>query len=73
MMIEGKTLSSSDQLASNSNQYFNTVKNNGIALIEVWMPNLTNTGRHKARSLHMEDENVERAKNYLKKLQGVSS
>lgn len=69
-LIEGKTLHSIDQKASNTNQYFRTIKNNGIELVEVWQPNLTNTGRHKARSLHQTHENIKRAKTYLKKIQG---
>jgi len=73
MLLNKRVLSSCDQLASNSNQYFNTLKNNGIELVEVWKPNLLNTGKHKARSLHLEKENIERAERYLKKLQGVNN
>lgn len=56
--------------AKNSNQYFNTVKNNGIELIEVWKPNLTNRGRHLERSLNLTDENITKAIQYLKRLKG---
>lgn len=57
--------------AKNSNQYFNTIKKYGIELVEVWKPNLTNSGRHKERSLHQTIENIKRAKKYLEALQGV--
>ncbi len=70
-LLNGEALSSTDRLASNSNQYFGTIKKHGIALVEVWMPNRTNPGRHKERSLHQTIENIERAKRYLKALQGV--
>jgi len=70
-LLNEKTLSSLDLKALNSNQYFNTIKHHGIALIEVCESNLTNTGRYKERSLHMETENVTRAENYLKKLHGI--
>ncbi len=72
-LISGKTLVSSDMKASNSNQYFNTIKNNGIELIEVYKPNLTNKGRSKHRRLNPTAENILRAKEYLAKLQGVKN
>ena len=72
-LLNGEVLTSSDRLASNSNQYFGTIKKHGIELVEVWKPNLTNTGRHKERSLHQTIENIERANKYLEALQGVKS
>ncbi len=71
-LLDGEAMSSNDMMASNSNQYFRTIKKHGIALIEVRTHNRTNNGYHKERSLHIETDNVDRAKNYLKKLQGVS-
>ena len=69
-LLEGKQLNSIPR-AKNSNQYFATIKKHGIELVEVWKPNLTNSGRHKERSLHQTIENIERAKKYLQALQGV--
>ena len=70
-LLEGKIVTSIDSKASNTNQYFRTIKKHGIALVEVWKPNLTNSGRHKERSLYQTIENIELAKNYLYKLQGL--
>ena len=70
-LLDGEAMSSNDMMASNSNQYFRTIKKHGIALIEVWVTNRTNSGRHKERSLHQTIENIERAKKYLEALQGV--
>ncbi len=72
LLLSGEAVTSIDQLASNSNQYFGTIKKHGIELVEVWKPNLTNTGRHKERSLHQTIDNIERAKKYLESLQGIS-
>ena len=69
-LIAGKTLVSSDMRASNSNQYFGTIKKNGIELIEVWKPNLINAGKHKERSLYQSIENINRAKSYLRAIKG---
>ena len=71
-LLNGDAMSSNDMMASNSNQYFKTIKENGIALVEVWTPNLTNSGRHKERSLHQAIDNIKRAKKYLESLQGIS-
>ena len=71
LLLAGETVKSSDRLASNSNQYFGTIKKHGIELVEVWKSNLTNAGQHKERSLHQTIENIERAKKYLEALQGV--
>jgi len=71
-LLNGEAVTSIDQLASNSNQYFGTIKKHGIELVEVWKPNLTNAGRHKERSLHQTIDNIERAKKYLESLQGIS-
>ena len=72
LLLNGEAVTSIDQLASNSNQYFGTIKKHGIELVEVWKPNLTNAGRHKERSLHQTIDNIERAKKYLESLQGIS-
>ena len=71
LLLAGEAVISKDRLASNSNQYFGTIKKNGIELVEVWKTNLTNAGRHKERSLHQTIDNIERAKKYLEALQGV--
>ena len=57
--------------AKNSNQYFCTIKNNGIELIEVWKPNLTNRGRHLERRLNLTDVNIKKANDYLNRLKGI--
>ena len=56
------------QVAKNSNQYFCTIKNKGIELIEVEVPNLTNRGYHLERRLNLTDENVKHTKDYLDRL-----
>ena len=70
-LLEGKTFISSDKHYVNANQYANNIKNNGIELIEVWRPNKNGRGQHKERRLHQTIENIKRAENYLKSLQGV--
>ena len=70
-LLEGKTLTSSDKKWVNTNQYFKTIKENGIELVEAWKPNLTNRGQHKERRLNQTIENIKRAENYLKSLQGI--
>ncbi len=67
-LLKGKRLSSIDIKASNSNQYFCTIKNNGIELIEVRKPNLTNKGYHLERRLNLTEKNISKAKKYLQKL-----
>jgi hypothetical protein len=69
-LLQGKSLCSNDIFASNSNQYFNTIKHQGIELIEVWKPNLTNSGKHKDRRLNQTIENIKKAEQYLNKLRG---
>lgn len=56
--------------AKNSNQYFCTIKNKSIELIEVEIPNLTNRGTHLERRLHLTDENIKKANDYLSRLKG---
>jgi len=68
LLLEGKKLSSNDTFASNTNQYFNRMKKDGIELVEVWKPNATNRGKHKERSLHQSIDNIKRAEDYLSKL-----
>jgi len=68
-LLIGKKLTSIDRGISNTNQYFHTLKKMGIELVEEWKPNKHNEGRHKERSLKNDNENIDRAKNYLLKLQ----
>ena len=56
-LLKGERLSCIEG-AKNSNQYFCTVKNKGIELIEVEIPNLTNRGYHLERRLNVTDENI---------------
>jgi hypothetical protein len=70
-LVNGKKLASIDIRASNSNQYFCTIKNNGVELIEVRRPNLTNKGNHLERRLNLTADNLEKAKDYLEKLKGI--
>ena len=72
-LLDGKKLASIDIRASNSNQYFCTIKNNGIELIEVSKPNLTNRGNHLERRLNTSAENMEKAKDYLSRLRGIDN
>lgn len=66
-LLRGETLISSDVFASNTNQYFNKIKNEGIELIE-W--NVPDEGRHLKRRLNMTDENKLKAEKYLNRLLG---
>ncbi len=66
-LIEGQIMVSCDVLASNSNQYFKQIRDNGVELIE-WTD--ISEGKHSKRKLKNTSENIERAKKYLKKLQG---
>jgi len=61
-LINGKSVTFADYNVSNPNQYFRTIKNNGIELIEKWRANQNNRGRHLLRSLKKDLENMERAK-----------
>ncbi len=72
LLLDGRELSSIPN-AKNFNQYPRIIKKHGIELVEVWKLNLTNSGRHKERSLHQTLENIERAEKYLKRLQGVKN
>jgi len=72
-LLNGGVSSSIDAVASNRNQYYGTIKKQGVELVEVWKPNLTNKGQHKERSLHQTIENIKRAENYLNKLLGKKS
>lgn len=56
--------------AKNSNQYFCTLKNKGIELIEVEVPNLANRGNHLERRLNLTNDNIRLAEDYLKRLKG---
>jgi hypothetical protein len=70
-LLNGKTMTSSDYRIVNTNQYFVTIKKNGIELIEVWENNRFNSGRHKARRLNQSLENIRRAEKYLGDLRGI--
>ena len=70
MLIDGQKLSLIED-AKNSNQYFNKLKNRGIELDEVSVPNIHNCQNHLERSLKQDEENIERAKQYLKRLQAM--
>ncbi len=67
-LIDGKSVTSIDTRASNTNQYFKTIKDEGIELLEEWEPNPHNTGRHKKRRLNPTHENIEKTKKYYLKL-----
>jgi len=67
-LLNGNKIKSSDYHIVNSNQYFGTIKHHGIELIEVWKPNLSNSGQHKERSLNQTIENIKRAEDYLERL-----
>jgi len=67
-LIQGHKLTSTDRNTVNTNQYFKTIKDKGIVLVEEWKPNKSNQGRHKLRSLHRDPANVTRAKKFLLKL-----
>jgi hypothetical protein len=69
-LLDGKIVTSIDSIASNRNQYFKPIKQQGIELIEVYKANLTNNGKHKERTLNQTIDNINRAKKYLKRLQG---
>lgn len=69
-LLNGKLITSIDSIASNRNQYFGTIKKQGIELIEVWENNRFNSGKHKVRRLNQSLENIKRTENYLKKLKG---
>ena len=72
-LLNGGTSTAIDSKASNRNQYYGVIKKQGIALVEVWEQNLTNSGRHKVRSLHQTPQNISRANEYLNKLLGRKS
>jgi len=68
-LIEGKSVTALDYHVSNANQYFKTIKDNGIELVEKWIKNRHNVGRTKLRTLNHELDNMTKAKNYLFRLQ----
>ena len=72
-LLNGEVSTSIDSKASNRNQYYSTIKKHGVELIEVWKPNLLNGGRHKERRLHVSDENIKTAQEYLNKLLGKNN
>jgi len=70
-LLKGGTFISSDKNYVNANQYACNIKNHGIELIEVNKPNKNGGGPHKERRLNQTIENIKRAENYLKSLQGT--
>ena len=68
-LIEGKSVTALDYHVSNANQYFKTIKDSGIELVEQWIANTHNRGRTKLRTLSHELENIQKAKDYLFNLQ----
>lgn len=66
-LLRGETLISSDVFASNTNQYFGHIKNQGIELTE-W--NDLTEGKHLKRKLNSTLENIDKAKRFLARLQG---
>lgn len=66
-LLKGETLISSDVFASNTNQYFGYIKNQGIELTE-W--NDLIEGKHLKRKLNNTLENIDKAKRFLARLQG---
>ena len=69
-LLDGETLISSDVFASNTNQYFGHIKDQGIELIE-WNDPIE--GRHLKRKLNLNEKNIERAEAYLNKLLGKTN
>ena len=66
LFLEYETLTSNvNFLGINPNQYFCEIKNNGIELIEIRVPNKTNKGTHKERTLLKSQENIIKAKKIL--------
>lgn len=64
-LLEGKGLVSSDKNYSNTNQYFGQIKNRGIELVELKIPNKHNSQIHYKRFLAKSDDNIQKAKDYL--------
>ena len=64
-LLEGKGLASSDKNYSNTNQYFSKIKNKGIELVELKIPNKHNSQKHYKRFLAKSEENIKKAKDYL--------
>ena len=72
-LLSGGISVSIDSKASNRNQYYPPIKKQGIELVEVRKPNITNKGSHKERSLRKTKENIKRAEEYLNKLLSKSN
>lgn len=64
-LLDGKGLVSSDKNYSNTNQYFGQIKNRGIELVELKIPNKHNSQTHYKRFLVKSEENIKKAKDYL--------
>ena len=67
-LLEGKGLASSDKNYSNTNQYFGRIKKRGIELVETQVQNKHNSQKHYKRFLARSDDNIKKAKDYLKYL-----
>lgn len=67
-LLDGKGLASSDKHYSNTNQYFSKIKKRGIELVELKIPNQHNSQKHYKRFLAKSDDNILKAKDYLKYL-----
>jgi len=64
-LYDGETLASCDFHWSNTNQYFCSLQDRGVKLIERWEPNKNGKGKHKERSLERSPDNIERTKELL--------
>ena len=66
LFLEYETLTSNvNFLGINPNQYFCEIKNNGIELVEIRVPNKTNKGTHLERTLLKSKKNIIKAKEIL--------
>ena len=71
-LLDGKGLVSSDKNYSNTNQYFSKIKNKGIELVELKIPNKHNSQKHYKRFLAKSEENIKKAKDYLNYLSYIN-
>ena len=67
-LLDGKELVASDKHYSNTNQYFSKIKKRGIELVELKIQNQHNSQKHYKRFLTRSDDNIKKAKDYLKYL-----
>ncbi len=64
-LLDGKQLTATDKHYSNTNQYFGQIKNRGIELVEIKVPNKNNHQSHYKRFLANNEANIKKAKDYL--------